>query len=197
VFLFLATLFSLAWPWAFFGTLAALGGIGLPRPFADYVVGNPQLVSAFVTFVGTVDRIISAFFFKEVIDRFSQEWIRARDIEEDKPVSVFNLSTLLAFRHKSLMWELSEIKDWKVKRRWVWVLLLVACTTGFALMPTGIVALITPGPFTTHQPMAGVEIDLTMRGSACGQWWETAQLSQADCTSKVRPTTFLITRCHP
>ncbi|KAJ2915370.1 hypothetical protein MD484_g5039, partial [Candolleomyces efflorescens] len=165
-----------------YAALNVYGGYGLPRPFANYVVANPQLVSAFVTFVGTVDRIISAFFFKKVIDRFSEEWVRSRGGR----TSVFNLSTLLAFRHKSFMWEFSEIKRWKEKRRRVWVALLVVCTTGFALMPTGVVALITPGPFTVQKEMIGDEIDIGMRSSPCARWWSEASFSPsgANCTSK-------------
>ncbi|KAJ2922201.1 hypothetical protein H1R20_g14884, partial [Candolleomyces eurysporus] len=161
IFLLFTTLFSIAWPWAFFGTVAARGGVALPRSLADYVVDNPQRVSTFVTFVGTVHRILCAILFTFVIERFAQEWVRGREGIQD-PISVFDVSVLLAFRHKSFVWELSEYKDWKVKGRWAWVVLLVLFTTMFAMIPTGIVALITPGPYVNvGWHMGGMEIDFS------------------------------------
>ncbi|RXW22985.1 hypothetical protein EST38_g2859 [Candolleomyces aberdarensis] len=184
IFLFSATLLSLAWPWAFCGTVAALGGVALPRSHADYVVDNPQRVSTFVTFVGTVYRIICAILFTFVIERFAQEWVRAREGIQD-PISVFDVSVLLAFRHKSFVWEISEYKDWKVKGRWAWVALLVLYTTMLAMIPTGIVALITPGPYIVISLMDGVEVDLSLNDPVCLKE-QTRELLMPDC--QLRPS---------
>ncbi|RXW22996.1 hypothetical protein EST38_g2858 [Candolleomyces aberdarensis] len=189
IFLFSATLFSLAWPWAFFGTATAPGGVALPRSHADYVVDNPQRVSTFVAFVGSVYRIICAILFTFVIERFAQEWVRGREGIQD-PISVFDVSVLLAFRHKSFVWEISEYKDWKVKGRWMWVALLVLYTTMLAMIPTGIVALIAPGPYIVSSHITGAEVDFSSNDSAC--LLEDFDLSPADCRGRPSKASW----CH-
>ncbi|KAJ2915528.1 hypothetical protein MD484_g4873, partial [Candolleomyces efflorescens] len=165
--------------------LTKVEGLGLRRRYANYVVANPQLVSAVSTLLATLNRIIFALLFNLVIDRYSQEWVRTR-FQEDRYISAFSLSLLLAFKHQSLMWDFSEIVRWKERRRWLWILSLLACITGFALIPTGIVALITPGPYAASASMYGEEIDLEMKGRTCTQWWNDANFSQpgASCDSK-------------
>lgn len=168
--LLLAILFMVIWPWAFYGALSANQGIQMSRGLSEYVLAHPQQVSALVTLLGTVNRIIATFLFGCAIVRYGQEWIGAK---EDR-VTVFGVSALLAFRHLSLMWGIGE---WwalfKQARRMVVVALLLLSLAGFALIPSGTAGLLAPVSYNKTAVATGREMDFTTEDSECMAWMES------------------------
>ncbi|KAJ2926293.1 hypothetical protein H1R20_g10804, partial [Candolleomyces eurysporus] len=162
--LLLAILFMVIWPWAFYGAISAKKGIQMPPGLSEYVLANPQQVSAVVTLLGTLNRIIATFLFGCAIVRYSQEWI---NIKEDR-VTVFGMSALLAFRHMSFMWGIGE---WwalfRQGRRLVVLALLLLSLGGFALIPSGTAGLLAPGPYNKTSVVTGREVDFTTEDSEC------------------------------
>ncbi|KAJ2928513.1 hypothetical protein H1R20_g8586, partial [Candolleomyces eurysporus] len=171
VLLLICVLFLLLWPWVVLGLFSVSGGIQMPNGAAEYVVENPQLVSAFVTFIGTLNRVAATFLFGCAITRYGQEFIANND--EDKAITVFGVSALMAFRHMSVVWGLS---DWKAivgkGQRSLLVFLLFAALGGFAAIPSGTASLISPSSFIKSQikELEGWELDFTSQDRECVLW---------------------------
>jgi hypothetical protein len=191
ILLLLCSLFMILWPWGALAVLRASGGIELPDRIADSVVENPQLASALVTFIGTLNRITATFLFGCAITRYGQELIATKD----EAVTVFGVSAFMAFRHMSLVWGLSDCKALVEKgQRSLMVFLLFVALASFASIPSGTASLIAPSMFNITSPMGeltGQELDFTSQNGQCISWFEeTGRFPSGWCRQMVR-TTFV------
>ncbi|RXW15676.1 hypothetical protein EST38_g10179 [Candolleomyces aberdarensis] len=179
--LLLAILFMVVWPWVFYGVVSAKQGIQMSQGLSEYVLANPQQVTAVVTLLGTFNRIIATFLFGCAIVRYGQEWI---SIKEDR-ITVFGMSALLAFRHMSFMWGIGEW--WALfrrGRRLVILALLLFSLGGFALIPSGTAGLLAPGQYNKTSVVTGREMDFTTEDSECLAWIENlGSLARCDWVS--------------
>jgi hypothetical protein len=184
----LSILFMVAWPWAFFGAISAKGGIEMSPARAETVLNSPQLTTAIVTLIGTFNRILATFLFGCAIVRFGQE----RAAWEGKPLTVFGVSALLAFKHMSLMWGVGEL--WallKRGRRLAVVASLFLCLGSFALIPSGTAGLLAPGRFNKITELTEKEIDFTSNHTNCATWLEDT-LYKSSCSWMVRLVFFCL-----
>ncbi|KAJ2912775.1 hypothetical protein MD484_g7638, partial [Candolleomyces efflorescens] len=162
-FLLLSILFMLAWPWTLFVVFRAKGGVQVPRILAESIV-NDAIV---FTLLGTFNRIFATFLFGCAITRYGQE----RVAEEGKPITVFGVSALLAFRHMSLVWGGRELLFlFRRARRLALLASLVLCLAAFALIPSGTTGLLTPEHFHKTSPLTGKEVDFTSIDTDCVTW---------------------------
>jgi hypothetical protein len=152
-----------AWPWTLFAMFRAKGGVQMPPVLAESIVNN----TAVFTFLGTINRIFATFLFGCAIVRYGQE----RVAKEGRPLTVFGVSALLAFRHMSLMWGIGELWSlFRRGRRFALIVSLFLCLVAFALIPTGTADLLTPTQFHKVLPLSGAEIDFTSNDTACVTW---------------------------
>lgn len=156
-------LFMVAWPWALFGFFHSQGGVQMAPALAKSVFNNTVVF----TFLGTLNRILATFLFGRAIVRYGQE----RVAQKGRPLTVFGVSALLAFRHMSFMWGAGE---WwalfKRGRRLAVLALLALSLVAFALIPSGTTALLEPVWFEKRSPLTGSEIDLTANHTDCVTW---------------------------
>jgi hypothetical protein len=179
------------WPWGVLAALSIYRGIELPQSIADSVDKNPQLVSALVTFIGTLNRITATFLFGSAITRYGQEFIAAKSGEE--VLTVFGVSSLMAFRHMTLVWGLSDCKALVRKRhRFLMVFLLFVALASFATIPSGTASLIAPTVFVIKSRMGeltGWELDFTTQADQCVSWLgETGRFPSGWCRQMVCDT---------
>ncbi|KAJ2936274.1 hypothetical protein H1R20_g824, partial [Candolleomyces eurysporus] len=171
--LFLLCILSMVlWPWGVFAVLRASGGIQMPNSLAEYIVENPQLVSAFVTFVGTLNRIAATFLFGCAITRYGQESIATKVGNE--AVTVFD-------------WKALEQKP----RRCILVVLFFVVLGGFATIPSGTASLVAPSRFHKSQMMelTGWELDFTVQDPQCASWLgESGRFPSGWCRQMVQDT---------
>jgi hypothetical protein len=141
------------------------------------------MTTVVVTLLGTLNRIVATFLFGCTIVRYGQE----RVAKEGRPITVFGVSALLAFRHMSLMWGVGE---WwalfKRGRRLGVVALLFLSLAAFALIPSGTAGLLTPARFNKTSALTGSEVDFTSIDTDCVQWMEQEQpLFSYECSWEV------------
>lgn len=181
--LLLLVLIMILWPWAFFGVVQAKHGLQMYGRLADIIEQYPQKVGAVVTSLGTIIRLIATFLFGKLIVRFGQELIAA---SLDQKMTVFGVSALLAFRHSSMVWGIGQWRQMKNGRgRWAILALLLGCLGAFALVPTGIAGLITPGQFNKTANLVGTELNFASTDPECLAWLEENTVANT-CDWKVR-----------
>ncbi|KAJ2919625.1 hypothetical protein MD484_g767, partial [Candolleomyces efflorescens] len=164
--LLLMIMLMLAWPWAFYGSISAKGGIQMSPRLAEYALTHPQLTNSIATLLGTFNRILASFLFGCAIVRYGQE----RAIQAGKPLTVFGVSAFLAFRHMSLMWGIGEWWElFKQGRRFAVIVSLFLCLGATALIPSGTAGLLTPGRFNRTSDLSGREVDFTSTPE-CEAW---------------------------
>ncbi|KAJ2912779.1 hypothetical protein MD484_g7636, partial [Candolleomyces efflorescens] len=153
ILLLLGALFMILWPWGVLAAINSSGGIEVPDKIADSVANNRQLVSALVTFIGTLNRITATFLFGTAITRYGQELIATKAQEE--ALTVFDLKALTEKPQRSLI-----------------VFLLFVALASFASIPSGTASLIDPSPFnlTSSTELTGIELDFTSQDSECQSW---------------------------
>ncbi|KAJ2912776.1 hypothetical protein MD484_g7639, partial [Candolleomyces efflorescens] len=178
----LIILFMLTWPWAVFSFFRSQGGIQMAPALAASIFND----TVFITFLGTFNRIIASYLFGRAIVRYGQERVG----QKGRPLTVFGVSALLAFRHKSFMWSAGEWWTlFRQGRRLAVVASLALCLAAFAVIPTGTTALLAPVWFVKRSPLTGSEVDLTANSAECATWLEQntpnhfygCQGNQRDC----------------
>jgi hypothetical protein len=162
-------LFNLLWPWVWFVILKSKGGIQLSSGWARYILGHTQQLSAIVTLIGSLNSIATTFLFGCAVSRYGQEFIVART-KQQIPPTVFDVSTLLAFRHMSVMWGVEDLGQlFSKRRRMVTVGLLLVVLGGSALVPSGTASLVTPVTFNRMRRVTQKEMDFASSDRTCSQ----------------------------
>ncbi|KAJ2919653.1 hypothetical protein MD484_g768, partial [Candolleomyces efflorescens] len=163
----LLILFMVAWPWAIYGFFRSRDGVQMPSTDSAivYSIFNGTIL---ITFLGTLNRIIASYVFGHAIIRYGQE----RIAQNRRHLTVFGVSALLAFRHKSFMWSVEEWSMFRQGRRLAVVVSLAFSLAAFAVIPTGTTALLAPVLFTKNSPLKGSEVDLTTNDADCVSWLE-------------------------
>lgn len=176
IFLLIAIVIMLTWPWIFWGVLRHLGGIKMRNRDAKIVQDRPQTSAFFAALIGNFVSLIVDILFSLAVIRFAQEWVHDKD-----KVSVFHVSLLGAFRHQSFPWTMEDLKALLRKNKWLPVALVGFCILSFQFVPSGATALLIPVPFNITGPLLGSELDFTSTAADCQAWLTANGNFSNDC----------------
>ncbi|KAJ2913781.1 hypothetical protein MD484_g6641, partial [Candolleomyces efflorescens] len=181
LFLLVAVVFMVLWPWVVFGIIKGNDGIQMYGRLAESYPNYPHEIAIVVTILGTANRLAATFLLGKIVVRFGQEKIA---LANSRSVTVFGASALLAFRHASLVWGIGQWRQvTKGGGRVALFLLLVSYLVGLSLIPSGTAGLITPAEFNKTEKLSGTELDFFSEDAACLTWLETNRV-QNNCDWK-------------
>ena len=161
--------FMLVWPWAFFGTVWALHGIPMNSHIAQFVTEHPHSTDFFfVTFIGTIVRLIVGYLFSKAVLRLCQEWMT-----DDYHFNLFHISIISGLRNQKLPWGLGDMWHLRRQLKWSRIALVAACWGTFIVIPSGVTSLLGPVPFDRTVPLEGTELDFSSASADCIAWLNT------------------------
>ena len=157
----------LLWPWIFFAEIQSRNSIPLGNIF---IVALFEL-NFFITFFGTIVRLIVGFLFSNAILRFWQE------CKSKNPLQFFQLSMISGSKSQKLPWGLKELWDLSHTRKWLRVVLVAACWATFTLVTSSTTSILTAVPFEKHLPLNGTELNLSSTAPDCLEWLNNNYIS--------------------
>jgi hypothetical protein len=175
--LLIGILIMLIWPWVFFGVVWQLGGIQMNAHAAKVVTDNPHATNFFVTLIGNIVCLIINILFSLAVIRFGQKWV-IENQDQDKQVTVFQVSLLSAFRHQTFPWGKDDLRSLLIKTRWLLVFLVIVCIGSFTFVPSATTSLISPIPFNKTADLTGTELDFASTAPDCVNWFNVARISE-------------------
>ena len=155
----------LLWPWIFFLEVQSRNGIQLENIFwAEVVTTFPQQINFFITFLGTMVRLVVGFLFSNAILRFWQE------CKSKNALKFFQLSMISGFKSQKLPW--GPIELWRLShtQKWLRVVLVAACWATFILVPSSTTSLLTPVPFEKYLTLNETELNFSSTAPDCLEW---------------------------
>ena len=165
LYLVFSIMVMLVWPWIFLGAVWSQGGIHLHSLLTSVVYFLPEQVNFFITFLGTMVRLIVGFLFSKAILRFWQERMSKHSL------NLFQLSLISGLKNQKVPWGPGELWYLFHSRWWLRVILVAACWATFILVPSSTTSLLTPVPFNKIITLNGYEeLDFSSTASDCLDW---------------------------